>query len=94
MEVARRRFRVFERVLGLMILKLRLAGDAYYRLGDHFWWIIPTGIQGVLRFADVPFRGRSNDQRKPWCRLGRTKPARIFCDTIVQFFVRGPSGIQ
>ena len=33
--------------LGLMILKKRLTGDAFYRLGDHFRWIIPAGV-GVL----------------------------------------------
>ena len=33
--------------LGLMILKKRLTGDAFLRLGDHFRWIIPVGV-GVL----------------------------------------------
>ncbi len=30
--------------LGLMILKKRLIGDQFYRLGDHFRWIIPAGV--------------------------------------------------
>ena len=33
--------------LGLMILKKRLIGDEFYRLGDQFRWIIPAGV-GVL----------------------------------------------
>ena len=33
--------------LGLMILKKRLIGDDFSRLGDHFYWIIPTGV-GLL----------------------------------------------
>jgi arylsulfatase A-like enzyme len=33
--------------LGLMILKKRLTGDDFYRLSDHFRWIIPAGV-GVL----------------------------------------------
>jgi arylsulfatase A-like enzyme len=33
--------------LGLMILRKRLTGDDFYRLGDHFRWIIPAGV-GVL----------------------------------------------
>ncbi len=30
--------------LGLMILRKRLSGDAFHRLGDHFSWLIPTGV--------------------------------------------------
>jgi arylsulfatase A-like enzyme len=33
--------------LGLMVLKKRLTGDEFYRLGDDFRWIIPAGV-GVL----------------------------------------------
>jgi arylsulfatase A-like enzyme len=33
--------------LGLMILKKRLNGDEFYRLGDHFRWVIPMAV-GVL----------------------------------------------
>jgi arylsulfatase A-like enzyme len=33
--------------LGLMILKQKLIGDEFYRLSDHFRWIIPAGV-GVL----------------------------------------------
>ena len=33
--------------LGLMILKKRLTGDDFYRLGDDFRWIIPAAV-GVL----------------------------------------------
>ncbi len=33
--------------LGLMILKRRMTGDGFSRLGDHFYWIIPAGV-GVL----------------------------------------------
>ena len=34
--------------LGFMILKKRLTDDAFYRLGDHFWWIIPGGVAVLL----------------------------------------------
>jgi arylsulfatase A-like enzyme len=30
--------------LGLMILKKRLIGDQFYRLGYHFRWLIPAGV--------------------------------------------------
>jgi arylsulfatase A-like enzyme len=33
--------------LGLLILKKRLIGDEFYRLGYHFRWVIPTGV-GIL----------------------------------------------
>ena len=33
--------------LGLMILRKRLSDDDFYRLGDHFRWIIPAGV-GVM----------------------------------------------
>jgi arylsulfatase A-like enzyme len=36
--------------LGLMILKKRLTGDDFYRLGEHFRWIIPMGV-GILMLA-------------------------------------------
>jgi arylsulfatase A-like enzyme len=34
--------------LGLMVLRKRLTGDAFYRLGDHFQWIIPAGVGVVV----------------------------------------------
>jgi arylsulfatase A-like enzyme len=34
--------------LGLMILKKRLTGDEFYRLGDDFRWIIPAGVCALL----------------------------------------------
>jgi arylsulfatase A-like enzyme len=34
--------------LGLMVLKKRLSGDGFYRLGDHFQWIIPAGVGVVV----------------------------------------------
>jgi arylsulfatase A-like enzyme len=33
--------------LGLMVLRKRMTDDAFYRLGDHFRWAIPTAV-GVL----------------------------------------------
>jgi len=33
--------------LGLMVLKKRLTGEGFFRLSDHFPWVIPTGV-GVL----------------------------------------------
>ena len=29
--------------LGVFILKQRLTGDRFFRLGDHFFWLIPAG---------------------------------------------------
>jgi arylsulfatase A-like enzyme len=34
--------------LGLIVLKKRLTGDAFNRLGDHFQWIIPAGVGVVV----------------------------------------------
>jgi arylsulfatase A-like enzyme len=34
--------------LGLMIVKKRLIGDNFYRLGDHFRWVIPTAVGVVV----------------------------------------------
>jgi arylsulfatase A-like enzyme len=34
--------------LGLMVLRKRLTDDVFYRLGDHFWWIIPVGVALLL----------------------------------------------
>jgi arylsulfatase A-like enzyme len=34
--------------LGLMVLKNRLNGDGFYRLSDHFPWIIPAGVSAVV----------------------------------------------
>jgi arylsulfatase A-like enzyme len=30
--------------LGLLIMRKRLFTSDFYRLGDHFWWVIPTGV--------------------------------------------------
>jgi arylsulfatase A-like enzyme len=34
--------------LGLMILKKRMLGDHFYRLGEHFGWIIPAGVSVLV----------------------------------------------
>ena len=47
--------------LGLMILRKRLIGDDFYRLGEHFRWIIPAAV-GALRPAA---RGRAGPARRP-----------------------------
>ena len=30
--------------LGLLIMRKRLFTSDFYRLGDHFWWVIPIGV--------------------------------------------------
>jgi arylsulfatase A-like enzyme len=39
--------------LGLMILRKRLTDDVFYRLGDHFWWIIPAGVAVLLAVPGI-----------------------------------------
>jgi arylsulfatase A-like enzyme len=34
--------------LALFCLKNRLMGGGFYRLGDHFWWIIPAAVTAVI----------------------------------------------
>jgi hypothetical protein len=34
--------------LGLLILKQHLNGDRFFRLGDHFFWLIPAGITVLI----------------------------------------------
>jgi arylsulfatase A-like enzyme len=34
--------------VGLMILKKRLTGDGFYRLSDHYLWIIPMGVGALV----------------------------------------------
>ena len=50
--------------LGLLILKHHLAGDRFFRLGDHFFWLIPAGdtvlivVPGLfLALAGLVWRG-------------------------------------
>src|SRR5437763_16906170 len=40
--------------LGVLILKQRLTGDRFFRLGDHFFWLIPAG-DTVLIIVSVLF---------------------------------------
>jgi arylsulfatase A-like enzyme len=39
--------------LGLIILEKRLTGDQFYRMGDHFWWLIPVGVCSLLLIPAV-----------------------------------------
>ena len=34
--------------LGLLILKQHLTGDRFFRLGDHFFWLIPAGVTVLI----------------------------------------------
>src|SRR6516165_6534443 len=50
--------------LGVFILKQRLSGDRFFRLGDHFFWLIPAGdtvlimVSGLfLAVAGLMWRG-------------------------------------
>jgi arylsulfatase A-like enzyme len=51
--------------LGLMILKKRLTGDHFYRLGDHFAWLIPAGVGVFLLVPGIALA------LVAWLRRGR-----------------------
>ena len=39
----------------LFVLRKRLSEDAFYRLGDHFRWIIPAASVPLVLFAGLAF---------------------------------------
>ena len=50
--------------LGLMVFRKRLTDDVFYRLGDHFRWIIPSRRSTALACPrDGPRSGRSLARR-------------------------------
>jgi arylsulfatase A-like enzyme len=51
--------------LGLMVLKKRLTGHDFYRLGDHFVWIIPAGVVVLLLLPGTALALNA------WLRRGR-----------------------